>query len=522
MSIDTFEFNNDRRPTLGTLHHIADRDSFGERWNSERLKKGLGRMAAATLEVSSTPIENPAEYFDHVAETVEEFEDGAVVFLKEPIGQLGFLALINNYDTDGRSPMVYDQGRFGISAGYVANQFDVDAPKLLTRGGWESYNRTAFVGMFDRRVKARHYGAKVVRPSREYGRNVIGYDGEPIIYSEIPVLSTQAAIQRKFVNAVEDNMKERSSGDEIKLLTDSIAYATPVDGALLGESDLLFAHDLARAIDQVNKVEHFSGEHRSKGQFAALLHWFAYQETKDLAFSEHVKDLIPYKTGNDILWDRARYSEPQPALVMSSVREDLILIAKGIAKVDGFGPKARKAIEGMLESYDARQTKQSVSLEALNDPQEPTVERLGFHDREDARELGALLTDLSARFDGRPVTKERIEEIVNSPDRELIIARIEGKIVATATVNVIVGLGAGRSAYLNDFVTSAESRGKGLGALMWAEIIQWCKDHKADYLEFTSSDKHEDAHAFYEKRGAVKRDTNVFRVSLAEADSLEA
>lgn len=516
------EYNADRRPTLETLHRLADKDSFSDKWAGERLQKGLGGMAAATLELSSKPVENPEYHFAHIAESVESFDDGAVIFLKEPVGKLGFLALVNSFDIQAqRDPMTDGQGRYGARAGYVADRFVADAPRLLARGGWEPYNRTACVGMFDKRVKARQYGAEVVRPSADYVK-LQWNDGDPVVYSQIPVLSSDAAMQRKFAAGVTENMRERSSEDEIEYLTDSIAYVTPMDGATLADSDLIFAHDLAKAIDDVNKAEHFSGEHRSKGQFAALLHWFAYHDTKDLEFADAVKNMIPYKTGNDMLWDRARYSQPQPALVMSSVRGDLLRIAKAIAKIDGFGLKARVALEGMIETYDARQVRRSVSVEALVDPRLPAVERLGYYDKDDARELGSLLATLSPRFNGEPVKKERIEEIINSPDRELIIARVEGKIIATATMNIVVGLGAGKSAYLNDFVTSDEVRGKGGGTLVWDEIIAWCYDHKAEYLEFTSRDSRDGAHAFYERRGAERRDTNVFRIKFDSSMTPEA
>lgn len=118
---------------------------------------------------------------------------------------------------------------------------------------------------------------------------------------------------------------------------------------------------------------------------------------------------------------------------------------------------------------------------------------------------------LSQRKDSTPMSEELLTEIIDSPHHEQLVARLDGKIVGTATLSIILGPAAGRVGYLEDFVTDSELRGIGIGAKLWDEIVAWCNEHDID-LEFTSKPSREAAHKFYRSHGAVVRETTVFHV----------
>ncbi len=142
-----------------------------------------------------------------------------------------------------------------------------------------------------------------------------------------------------------------------------------------------------------------------------------------------------------------------------------------------------------------------------------TVERLIEYSDEDAEGIGHLMPFLSDTFTGEPVAKDLLEAIILSPHHDQLIARLEGRIVGAATMSIIIGTGAGRIGYLEDFVTDPEVRKRGIGTKVWEEMKTWCKEQGVN-LEFTSRPSRTDAHHFYLAKGAVVRDTTVFHVDV--------
>lgn len=141
------------------------------------------------------------------------------------------------------------------------------------------------------------------------------------------------------------------------------------------------------------------------------------------------------------------------------------------------------------------------------------VERLSAYSDEDAAGLGRLKSFLSDRFTDVPVSRELLESIINSPDHEQLVARIDSRIIGAATLSIVMGMGAGKVAHLEDFVTDPAIQRQGVGDKVWAEIIIWCKERGVD-LEFTSNSNRVDAHKFYSKHDAHIRDTTVFHVDV--------
>ncbi len=145
---------------------------------------------------------------------------------------------------------------------------------------------------------------------------------------------------------------------------------------------------------------------------------------------------------------------------------------------------------------------------------ELAVERIAEYSEENAAGIGRLMPFLDESFPDTPLDRELLQDIVASPFHDQLVARLDGVIVGAATMSLVMGAGGGRKAQLEDFVADPNVRGQGIGNKVWNEMLKWCEEQRATKFEFTSSDNHSVAHPFYLNRGAVIRDTNVFRLML--------
>jgi len=146
---------------------------------------------------------------------------------------------------------------------------------------------------------------------------------------------------------------------------------------------------------------------------------------------------------------------------------------------------------------------------------QPTIETLKEYTEEDAAQIGHLMPHLSSSFAGDPIPEELLKEIIASPYHDQLVARNEsGDIIGAATLSIIYGAGAGRNAWLDDFVVDPNIQGAGIGSKLWDAMIEWCKVHHAGKLGFTSNPTRTAAHTFYLKRGAIIRDTSYFKKTI--------
>lgn len=142
---------------------------------------------------------------------------------------------------------------------------------------------------------------------------------------------------------------------------------------------------------------------------------------------------------------------------------------------------------------------------------EVAVERLQEYSDADAVGIGRLMPFLSERLSDEPMAEDLLRAIIESPYHDQLVARLDGLIVGAATMNLLMGPGAIRQGYLEDFVTDPEVRGMGIGDRVWQAMVDWCKEQAIDFT-FTSHPKRQAAHRFYLKHGAEVSDTTVFRV----------
>ena len=101
------------------------------------------------------------------------------------------------------------------------------------------------------------------------------------------------------------------------------------------------------------------------------------------------------------------------------------------------------------------------------------ISALTEYDGEIAAAMGKLRQQLSARHNGEPIEREKIEELIESPYHDILLAMDEkGKVVAMAIMSVVMAT-LDRNAYLEDLVVDSECRGRGVGGQMLEAIKDW-------------------------------------------------
>ena len=145
------------------------------------------------------------------------------------------------------------------------------------------------------------------------------------------------------------------------------------------------------------------------------------------------------------------------------------------------------------------------------------IKRLENYTPETADEIRKLLIQLSrSGKDKGEIPESWFTDIINSPWHDLLIAEDDGKIIGLAAMSVTMGPGIRKNAYLEDFVTDKDVRGKGVGSALWNEMLNWAKEKGCQKLEFTCGNGREAAQQFYKNHGAEIYDTNFFRKDIIQ------
>ncbi len=144
-----------------------------------------------------------------------------------------------------------------------------------------------------------------------------------------------------------------------------------------------------------------------------------------------------------------------------------------------------------------------------------TVEPLTTYTPELADQIRNLLIELSRNHhDKGEIPESWFEDIIASPWHDLLLAKQDDKILGMACLSVLMGPGIHKNAYLEDFVTSKEARGQGVGSALWQAMLEWSAKKGCKRLEFTCGPGRETARLFYESHGATVYDTNFYRKEL--------
>ena len=125
----------------------------------------------------------------------------------------------------------------------------------------------------------------------------------------------------------------------------------------------------------------------------------------------------------------------------------------------------------------------------------------------DAAMLAHLLGQLStaARFD-----EERIQAVIHNEATELLVARLDGRIVGMATF-VSFPLLTGLRGHVEDVVVDESVRGRGIARMLLETMTMMARERGLRTLDLTSRPSRESALRLYEAVGFQRRETNVLR-----------
>ena len=139
------------------------------------------------------------------------------------------------------------------------------------------------------------------------------------------------------------------------------------------------------------------------------------------------------------------------------------------------------------------------------------------YDGEVAEKLGILRRQLSVKYDGSPLDRERLEEIMLSPYHDILLAVDNETVVGMVVVSVVM-MTTRKNVYMEDLVVDERYRSQGIGGDLLEAVKDWGRAKGCQRLEFTSTSREnkETAIKFYEAHGIFLRDTGQYRAELAE------
>ncbi len=123
-----------------------------------------------------------------------------------------------------------------------------------------------------------------------------------------------------------------------------------------------------------------------------------------------------------------------------------------------------------------------------------------------------LIPQLSQR--SAPPTKGELAEMIASPASDVLIARLDGAVVATLTL-VTFRIPTGVRSWIEDVVVDDAARGHGVGEQLNRFAIELASNKGATTVDLTSRPSREAANRLYQRIGFKPRDTNVYRFDVA-------
>ncbi len=112
-----------------------------------------------------------------------------------------------------------------------------------------------------------------------------------------------------------------------------------------------------------------------------------------------------------------------------------------------------------------------------------------------------------------PPSARELAEMVASDASDVLVARLDGRIVGTLTL-VTFRIPTGVHAWIEDVVVDDAARGHGVGDQLNRFALDLARQKGAKTVDLTSRPSREAANRLYQRIGFLPRDTNVYRFSL--------
>lgn len=122
-----------------------------------------------------------------------------------------------------------------------------------------------------------------------------------------------------------------------------------------------------------------------------------------------------------------------------------------------------------------------------------------------------LIPQLSKR--SAPPTKRELGEMIDAPANDVLLARLDGEVVATLTL-VTFRIPTGVRSWIEDVVVDDAARGHGVGEQLNRFAIELARSKGATTVDLTSRPSRAAANRLYQRIGFKPRDTNVYRYDL--------
>ena len=112
-----------------------------------------------------------------------------------------------------------------------------------------------------------------------------------------------------------------------------------------------------------------------------------------------------------------------------------------------------------------------------------------------------------------PPTRAELQEMVESPASDVLVARVGGRVAGTLTL-VTFRIPTGIRAWIEDVVVDDAARGHGVGEALNQTALQIARDKGCKTVDLTSRPSREAANRLYQRLGFQAREPNVYRYDL--------
>ena len=114
----------------------------------------------------------------------------------------------------------------------------------------------------------------------------------------------------------------------------------------------------------------------------------------------------------------------------------------------------------------------------------------------------------------KPPSKIDLEEIINSENSVLFIAKNKNEEIAGTLTLLINRIPTGQKVWIEDVVVDDKFRGKGIGKKLTEFAINYATQLGIKEINLTSNPARIAGNKLYQKLGFIERETNVYRLNI--------